>query len=187
MEILTRTELQLRFEEILEKIKQGSLFIHPTDTIYGIGCNALDEKAVETLRIAKHRPDMPLSIWVPSLDWVRDNCEVSEKGESWFKKIPGPYTLLFPIKNKVLAKNVAPGKNLIGIRLPNHWFSKIVEKCGFPIITTSANITGEPFMTRVENLNPEVENKVEFMIYEGEKEARPSKIVNVEKQEIKER
>ena len=47
MEVLTETELRMRFDEIVDKIKNGAVFIHPTDTIYGLGCNALDEKAVE--------------------------------------------------------------------------------------------------------------------------------------------
>ena len=188
MEILAKTELNLRFEEMLDKIKQGVLFIHPTDTIYGIGCNALDEKAVEKLRLLKERPKMPLSVWIPSLKWVEDNCEVSFNGEEWLKELPGPLTLVFPLKDKkAVAKSVIKGVKSIGVRFPNHWFSKVVEKCGFPVITTSANKTGEPFMTRVENLNHDIEKAVEFMIYEGEKEARPSKIVDVEKAEVRER
>jgi L-threonylcarbamoyladenylate synthase len=118
---------------------------------------------------------------------VKENCVINSKAQEWLDKLPGAYTILIPQQKQVIAKNVAPNKKVIGIRYPHHWFSEVVRICGFPIVTTSANKAGEPFMTRLENLDHDIENKVEFMIYEGEKKARPSKIVNVEKEEVKER
>ncbi|MBT3836216.1 threonylcarbamoyl-AMP synthase [Candidatus Woesearchaeota archaeon] len=184
MEVLTETELRMRFDEIVDKIKNGAVFIHPTDTIYGLGCNALDEKAVEKIRDIKKRPEAPLSVWVHSKEWIIENCG----NHKWLDELPGPYTLIMPLTNKKsVTPSVVKGKETLGVRLPNHWFSKVVAKLGFPIVTTSANKTGEPFMTKLENLDPNVEKEVSFMIYEGEKEARPSKLVNVEKEEVKER
>ena len=75
----------------------------------------------------------------------------------------------------------------MGVRIPDHWFSQVVEALGFPIITTSANKTGQPFMTSLENLDSEMKMKVDFIIYEGEKKARPSKIIDLVKGNIKER
>ncbi len=186
MEILTKAELQLRFNEIADKIKEGAIFIHPTDTIYGIGCNALNEQAVQKIREIKNRPDMPLSIWVPSKKWIENNCTSTKN--KWVEALPGPYTLILKLKDKkVVANSVAPSKDTIGVRFPDHWFTKVVERLDIPLITTSANKSGEKFMTSLENLDPEIQKEVDFMIYEGEKEARPSKIVNVEKEEVKER
>lgn len=188
MEVLTQTELRLRLEEIVEKVKKGALFIHPTDTIYGIGCNAVNEDAVRKLRVLKDRLNMPLSVWVPSLNWIRENCVLNEKTKKWLDLLPGPYTLIFPLKNeKAVAKNVAPNMKTIGVRYPDHWFGKVVEMCGVPVITTSANKAGHNFMTKLEHLDQEIEKGVEFMVYEGEKKAKPSKIVDVEKEEVKER
>ncbi len=187
MEVITRAELEYRKQEFIEKIKAGAVFIYPTDTIYGIGCCALRQRSVQKIRELKGRQTSPLSIWAPSIDWVRKYGVISSKAEKWLEKLPGPYTLILSLKeNDPLAKNVTPDRT-IGVRLPNHWFGKIVEECGFPIITTSANKTGEPFMTSIENLDHDLEQNVEFMIYEGEKDARPSKIVNVDKEEIKDR
>ena len=56
---------------------------------------------------------------------------------------------------------------------------KVVEKLGVPMVTTSANKTGKPFMTKLENLDSDIEKEVEFMIYEGEKGGRPSQIVDL--------
>ncbi len=189
MEVLTKNETQLRFNELCDKVKQGCLFIYPTDTIYGIGCDATNEKAVAKLREVKgDRPTKAFSIIPPSQEWIKKNCEVDEKTQEWLGKLPGPFTIITPLKNKqTVAPNVAPDKDTIGIRIPDHWINKLVEKYDIPIITTSANKSGEPFMTKLENLDKDVEKAVEFMIYEGEKEARPSRIVNPARDEVRER
>ena len=182
MQIFNRQEVLDNSEEIISKIKQGAIFIYPTDTIYGIGCNALDERAVAKIRAIKNRPSTPLSVWVPSIAWIEENCKVAV---SWLEKLPGPYTLILPLKKKnVIAKNVSFSDTL-GVRLPDHWFSELVAKTSIPIVTTSVNVHGEPFMTSIHNLNPEIE--VDFIIYEGPKEGRPSKIIDVSKGEVKER
>ena len=189
MEILTRTELKIRFVEIAEKILNGAIFIYATDTIYGIGCNALDKKAVQKIRDLKTgRPTAPFSIIVPSAEWIKQNCHISKKAVKWLQNLPGPYTLLLPLKNKqAIADNIAPDVESVGIRYPDHWLTAFIEKLDLPIVTTSANKTGEPFMTSLENLDPDLEKGSEFIIYEGPKEGRPSKIINVEKDEVKER
>ena len=110
MEILARKDLRLRYKEILQRIKDGAVFICPTDTIYGLSCNALLEKSVAKIRKLKQRPDSPFSVWIPSLKWIERNCETTKNKEEqeWLKKLPGPYTFILPFKNKnVLAKNVA--------------------------------------------------------------------------------
>lgn len=188
MEILTKTEVQKRYDEIVEKMAQGVVFIHPSDTIYGLGGNALDAKAVEKVRKLKQQFHQPMSIWVPSIEWVRKNCVVTKEAEEALQKLPGPYTVVLKLKKKkVLAQNVTLGKETIGIRFPDHWFGKVVEKAGIPIITTSANKTGQKFMTSLEDVEKEIEQGAEFMIYEGPKEAHPSKIMNVVEGTVKER
>ena len=188
MEILTKNELKIRYSEFLNKVKEGALFVHPTDTIYGISCDATNEEAIKKIREAKGRITNPLSIWVPSINWIKENCVLNKTSEEWLKKLPGPYTLIFKIKNKnAIAKNVNPGIDTIGIRFPNHWFQDIVKDLNTPIITTSANKAGEPFMTSLDNLDEAIKGKVAFLIYEGEKKARPSKIVDLTNGTVKER
>lgn len=188
MEILTKEELRLRFEEIAERIKDGAVFIHPTDTIYGIGCNALNKKAVDRVRKIKEQYDQPMSIWVPALSWIEEHCALSKKAVQWLEKLPGQYTLILKLKPKhPVPENIMLGEKTVGIRYPSHWFGKIVEMLGVPIITTSANKTGQPFMTSIEKLDPDVAKWVDFAIYEGPKEARASTIVDVEKEEVRER
>ena len=188
IETLTKAELQSHFVEIAKRIKKGAVFIYPTDTIYGLGCNALDQKAVEKIRNIKERPTNPFSIIVPSKEWITENCIVTKEAKEWLKKIPGPYTLILKLKNKnAIAKNVNQSEETIGVRIPDHWFSNVVQKLGFPIVTTSANRSGKPFMTSLEDLDPKIKEGVDFIVYEGEKKGRPSKIVNLVEGKIKER
>jgi L-threonylcarbamoyladenylate synthase len=187
MEVLTKKELAMRKEEILSKIKNGVIFIYPTDTIYGIGCVATNEKSVKKIREIKQRPTSPLSIWVPNIEWISTNCSITPTAAEWLGKLPGPYTLILPLHTQIAIANGVSNKDSIGIRFPEHWFHEYVEELNIPIISTSANVHGQQFMTSLENLNPDIEKKVEFMIYEGPREARPSKIIHVERYEVQER
>lgn len=180
MEELTKTEVAIRKHEIMQRIDEGEVFIHPTDTIYGLGCNATDEKAVKQLRKLKERQDAPFSIWAPSKEWITQNCEVKPDMQEWLEKLPGSLTLVLKLKNKsVISKSVNPGTDTIGVRLPDHWFGRVVKEIGIPIVTTSANKTGKPFMTSLEDLDMEIKQGVRFIVYEGEKKGKPSQIVHL--------
>lgn len=186
----TQAEIELKPETILDKIEQGKIFIHPTDTIYGLGCDATSTDAVMKLREMKSRNERPFSIMVPSKSWIRENCVVDKKAVQWLTKLPGPYTLILKLKNKkAIAKEVNMDMDTIGVRIPNHWFHKACEKLGKPIVTTSANVVGNSFMTSTENLDPSIKGKIDFIVYEGEKNAKPSTIIDLTKEpeDIKER
>lgn len=184
MEVITKYELRLRKKEILEKIRNGAVFIHPTDTIYGISCNALNENAVKKVRKIKQRKDTPFSVWVPSKEWIKKHCHPSPSLNKWLQELPGTYTLILGLKNKEsLAPSINPESRSVGVRMPDHWLHKLVEDLGTPIVTTSANRTGQPFMTSLEDLDPEIKITVDFIIYEGEKKVRPSKLVNLTEEE----
>lgn len=191
MQTLSKEELQLRMLEIGSKIKEGKLFIHPTDTIYGIGCDASNPEAVEKVREIKKRPkNSAMSIIAPSKNWIQENCEITKEAQEWFTKLPGPYTLILKLKNKkIIADNVAPGMDSVGVRMPDHWISNFVEGIGAPIITTSANVSGKSFMTSMADLDNDLKGGIEFAIYEGEKKGKPSILVNLskDKTEVKER
>ena len=92
--------------------------------------------------------------------------------------------LILKSKNAV-AENVAPGLDTLGVRIPEHWFSKIVEESGVPVVTTSANKAGGDFMTSLDDLDDGIKPKLEFVVYEGEKHGRPSKIIDLTGEEIK--
>src|SRR3989344_9285820 len=110
MRILNFEELNLEKQSIVDSIIGGAVFIHPTDTIYGIGCNAQNSNAVKKVRNLKGRAANPFSVIAPSLEWIKENCIVAKQAEEWIDKLPGPYTLILKLKssNRV-AKEVNPG------------------------------------------------------------------------------
>ena len=188
MDTLIRADVEAHPEEIVQRIKDGAIFIHPTDTIYGLGCDATNSVAVRKLRELKQRPTNPFSVWVPSIAWIRKHGEITPKAEKWLQQLPGPYTLILRLKDKkAVAKEVVVGKETLGVRYPNHWFGKIVAMLDKPIVTTSVNKAGEPFLIALSELEPDIARGVDFAIDEGEKNSRPSTMVDVEKEEVKER
>lgn len=181
MRILTVDEFKLHRNNIVQFAREGAVFIYPTDTIYGIGCVATDEHAVDVLRSIKSRYQRPFSVIAPSKEWIRENCIITEKAEEWLEKLPGPYTLIMKLKNKnCVAPSVSLDVDSLGVRIPNHWISDFVSEVGEPIVTTSVNLTGEDFANSIEAINPKIKSKVNFAIDEGEKQGRPSTLINLE-------
>jgi len=180
MHILTKSEFILNRETYFQKILDGAVFVYPTDTIYGIGCNALISSSVKKIRELKQRETHPFSVIVPSKKWIYDNCDVGPDGPAHIEKLPGHYTLIFKLLNKdALAKEVNPLLSGVGVRIPDHWFSKVAAALKIPIITTSANISGGNYMTTIDDLDDSIKNHVNFIIYEGEKQGKPSKVINL--------
>ncbi len=185
MNIITKDEFMLNKNYYLNLIDEGAVFIYPTDTIYGIGCNANDKQAVQKIRILKNRPNSPFSVIVPSVDWIHENCLLTSEIKDWLAKLPGPYTFVMDLKNDLtLAPNVNPESDSVGIRIPDHWFVHEMEGYENPIITTSANKSGMDFMVSLDTLNKEIGENVDFIIYEGENHGRPSKIVDFRFEDI---
>ncbi len=180
MRILNPDEFKVEKASIIESISEGAVFIYPTDTIYGIGCNAQVSNSVKKIRRLKARAANPFSVISPSVDWIKDNCIVTKDGEEWLKKLPGPYTLIFKLKNKkCVAKEVNSGLETLGVRIPKHWISKVVAETEIPIVTTSVNKSSQDYMTSIEDLDNNMKKGVDFILYEGGKEGKPSKIVDL--------
>ncbi len=178
--LITKDECWLKPEEISREIEKGAIFVYPTDTIYGLGCDATSSRAVSKLREMKDRPKQAFSVIAPSKDWIVKNCEVSKEAEEWVNKLPGPYTLILKLKNKkAISKEVNDGLDTVGVRIPKHWIAGLIRTLGRPIITTSANKVGKAFMTSLDNLDDDIKSKVDFIIYEDEKKGNPSTLINL--------
>ncbi|MFH1917415.1 MAG: L-threonylcarbamoyladenylate synthase [Nanoarchaeota archaeon] len=181
--IITKDEFDQKPLYYQKKLKE-TVFIYPTDTIYGIGCDATNNELVERIRKIKNS-QQPFSIIAPSKTWVEQNCEVSDITKKWLDKLPGPYTLIIKLKNKsCVAPSVNKGMSTIGIRIPDNWMAKVVTDLGFPVITTSANISGGNFMVSLQDLGPDIRKKVDLIIYEGELKGTPSTLVIIDKEDV---
>ena len=180
MRVLIKEEFLQEKDSIRNRLKEENLvLVYPTDTIYGIGCNALSKEAVQRIRKIKKRESSPFSVIAPSKEWIVKNCSLNENAKEWLKKLPGPYTLVLKTKEECVAKNVAPGLKTLGIRIPDHWFSDFAKEMNIPIISTSANVSGNDFMTSLEDLDEDIKGKVDFIVYEGVKEGKPSRIIDL--------
>ncbi|PIN79821.1 threonylcarbamoyl-AMP synthase [Candidatus Woesearchaeota archaeon CG10_big_fil_rev_8_21_14_0_10_34_8] len=188
MNVIKKQEFLKNKFEYLSLVEKGRAFIYPTDTIYGIGCDATNTKAVKHVYSLKRRINKPLSVIAPSKKWILDNCKVGKEEKKWLGKLPGKYTLILKLKNKkAVSRSVHLGDYTIGVRIPKHWFSSIVYKYGKPIVTTSVNISEMAIMTSFKDLNKTIREKVAFVIYEGVKKAHPSIIIDLVKGKVKKR
>ncbi len=138
----------------VEALKNGGLAVFPTETVYGIGADALNEVAVKSLYDKKQRPyDKPLLMHISSLEMAEEIAVLDDKARELIKKYtPGPLTLV--VKRKSVIPSVAvSGGDTVGLRFPsNEVFLEISKAFGKPIAATSANISGEKSVARAEEL-----------------------------------
>lgn len=169
-----------------EAIEKGKIVIYPTDTVYGIGCNALNKKLVDKIYKIKNRSrNNPLSVMVRDLKVLEKYCEISKSEEKEIKKyLPGPYTLL--VKRKK-GKSIPVSKTpRIGIRIPDEQFIlEVMKYLEVPVVTTSANISGEPAPKSIQELNPKVSKEV-YLVFDGgeTKIGKPSTIIDLPTKKI---
>ncbi|RME53677.1 hypothetical protein D6783_01305 [Candidatus Woesearchaeota archaeon] len=181
MRVVSKEEVLLGEERMLRVLSQ-SLFVYPTDTVYGLGCVAQDEGLVAKLRNVKMQHTRPFSVIVPSRAWVEEHCVVTKEAEEWLQKLPGPYTLILRLKEgseRAVAWNVTMGLDTLGVRIPDSWFSSVVSSLGVPVVTTSANPTGGDVMVALEDLHPALKKGVDVVVYDGPLQGSPSTLVYV--------
>jgi len=160
-------------KNLKKEILAGKLFIYPTDTVYGLGCNALDEGAVKKLKnLKKREKDKPLSVIAPSLAWIREHCTINVKLS---KYLPGPYTIILKKKNPNFLSHLS--KDTLGVRIPAHPFTKQIQKAGVPFITTSVNLSGEPPASEISQISKQIINKVDYVIDAGRLFGKPSILI----------
>jgi len=149
-------------EDLIKKIIEGKIFIYPTDTIYGLGCDATNITAVNKIKEIKGGDkDKPMSLIAPNIDWILKNFQTTE--EEINKYLPGPYTLLLKRKNPDFLNWISNNVR-IGIRIPNCSFTKKIQESGIPFITTSVNLSGELFALTAKDIKQEILSKVDYFI-----------------------
>lgn len=181
MKSITKKDILQNKSFYLNEIKIGKIFIYPTDTIYGIGCDATNKKSVSRIREIKSRDARPFSVIAPSKNWIKKNCKISKEQEQFLKKLPGKYTLIFELKNKssIAKKQVIGNLKSIGVRIPNNWFSRFLSKIGAVFISTSANISGSPVIKSINELENSMKNQIDYIIDNGILDNFPSTIIDL--------
>ena len=152
-------------------IRNGELVIFPTETVYGIGANALDENAVGKIFIAKGRPsDNPLIVHIADRNKIEDIAEdITEMEQILIDEfMPGPFTIILKRKS-VVPDIVTAGLDTVAVRMPDNIIARaIIQFSGVPIAAPSANISGKPSGTTIEDIKAELEGKVSAIIDGGE-------------------
>ena len=159
-----------KIEEAAMSIKEGNIVLFPTETVYGIGANALDENAVNKIFQAKGRAsDNPLIVHISNIDML-DNLakEVGEIEQKLMDNFwPGPLTIIFDRKERI-PNIVTAGLDTVGIRMPSNEIArKLIEFAGLPIAAPSANISGKPSGTKIEDIIDELDGKVDYILDSG--------------------
>lgn len=153
-----------------EAIKQGELVLFPTETVYGIGANALNEEAVKKIYIAKGRAsDNPLIVHISDINMLNDIVE--EVGTIEKKLIenfwPGPLTIVFK-KKSIVPDIITGGLDTVAVRMPSNPIArKLIQYSNCPVAAPSANISGRPSGTIIEDIIEELDGKVEYIIDNG--------------------
>lgn len=158
-------------EEAARLIQKGEVVAFPTDTVYGLGADARNEKAVQKIFTAKNRPtNRALSILLAEPSEMNQYVEeIPEEAQLLIQAFwPGPLTLVLNAKN-LLADSVNPGINTVGMRMPDHAFAlKFIRKSGFPLATPSANLSGRPSPTSAAHVFNDLDGRIAGVIDGGE-------------------
>lgn len=158
-------------KEAADFIIKGELVGFPTETVYGLGANGLDEKAIKKIFKAKGRPqDNPLILHVNSIEMLEALVEeISDKAYRCMEKFwPGPLTILFK-KSSIVPDSITAGLDTVAIRMPSHKIAlELIRLSNKPIAAPSANTSGKPSPTRAEHVIEDMQGKIPFIIDGGE-------------------
>ena len=174
----------------IEVLEKGGLILYPTDTIWGIGCDATNAKAVEKIFALKKRPDKKSMIILVADDADIFNY-VFEPHKNIFQFLSSaqkPTTVIYG-QAKNLAINLINSDSTIAIRIVKDDFCKtLIHQFKKPIVSTSANISGEPYAENFSKITAPIKNGVEYIVQHRQNEimsSQPSSIVKLnEKGEI---
>ena len=150
----------------LEVLRAGGLILYPTDTVWGIGCDATNAEAVEKIYKLKQSENKTSMIVL---------CRDADMIVRYVNKAPGiafevmematkPLTLILPGATG-LAKNLIPEAKTLGVRVPDHEFCyKLLRKFGRPIVSTSANISGTPTPITFNEITDEIKSQMDYIV-----------------------
>ncbi len=158
-------------------LSRDGLIVYPTETVYGLGADALSEDAVLKVYVVKNRPlSRPISIAVSDMDMLGAVAVVDEAARAFIERfLPGPVTVILPAKS-CLPEIITGGTGLVGIRWPAHEIAlAIIARLDSPITATSANVSGEIPPTRPED----VYIHSDYLVDGGELPGTPSTVVDL--------
>lgn len=169
-------------EEAVEVLKRGGLILYPTDTVWGIGCDATNAEAVARIYALKQSENKHAMLVL---------CHSAEQVVRYVNRAPGiafevmemassPLTLILPGAAGVAA-NLIPEEGTLGVRVPDHEFCQaLLRRLGRPVVSTSANISGEKTPKTLPEIAREIVERVDYVVnprFQGRPTGKPSSII----------
>ncbi len=178
-------DLDYNLIKCINHLIDGNTILYPTDTIWGLGCDATNTEAVDKIFEIKQRPaNKSLIVLVDSIATLERYVNVTNEIESLIFSLKVPTTIIYP--NPLgIAKNAISEDNTIAIRMVKHRFcQQLIREFGKPIISTSANISGEKTPIIFGQISPEIKEQVDFIVerkHDTTNYREPSKLIKINK------
>lgn len=175
-------DLKLEVEKALEVLKSGGLILYPTDTLWGIGCDATNSDAVQKIyELKKSDNKKSMLVLVKDFDNVTKYVnKVPDVAWELLEVSENPLTIILPNAHSV-AKNLIPEENTLGIRVPKHEFcNQLLRRFNRPIVSTSANISSEKSPLKFSDISKVIIEGVDFVVsqkFEGKPTFKASSII----------
>ena len=172
----------VKINQVAKVIRDGGVVVYPTDTLYGLGANALDSTAVlKVFQIKQRELSKPITLAVSDEKMLEKIAEVNATAKKIVQTcLPGPLSLLLK-KKDIVPMELTAGGFKIGIRIPDHPVAlSLIHTLGFPITATSANISGQPAPVSAMQAQNQIGKKVDLIIDSGlTKIGLPSTIIDL--------
>lgn len=174
--------MQRAIEQAVAILREGGIILYPTDTVWGLGCDATNDAAVQRLYALKRSEDKHSMLCL---------CRDADMVVRYVNKAPGiafevmelsdkPLTAILPGATGV-APSLIPATGTLGVRIPQHDFCQaLLRKFGKPIVSTSANLSGEPTAKRLKDVVQPILDGVDYVVhprFEGKPTLKPSSII----------
>ncbi|MBQ3656012.1 MAG: threonylcarbamoyl-AMP synthase [Bacteroidales bacterium] len=176
--------MQKDIKNAVRALSEGKVILYPTDTVWGLGCDATDERAIEKIFEIKHRSaNKSLIVLVSNFLMLREYvAEVPFRAVELMEEATRPITVIYP-ESKNLAPNLLAEDGSVGIRIPDDDFCRsLISAFGKPIVSTSANISGEKPTSVFKKLSAEIIGAADYVVsfrQDDETLAEPSSIIKV--------
>ena len=166
-------------------VANGDLVVYPTETVYGLGGDALDADAVERVFELKSRErSNPLSLGVPSVDAALRHTRPTEFAVAFARAfLPGPVTVVVE-RAATVPDALTAGRDRVGIRVPDHPVARELLRETGPLTATSANVSGRGSVTHPDDLDDRIREGVAVVVDDGETPGTESTVVDPESRTI---
>lgn len=178
-------ENEIAVELACSVLKNGGVIVYPTDTLYGFGCDAKNESAIEKINTIKRRI-APMSVLAPNIKIAAKWMNIPKHDKNIIlEKLGGSTTIIVPVKLGITSPAITGDNDTLGLRVPNHKFcQKLSEAYPNPITTTSVNRTKQKPFTNPEKILSEFAREIDLIIDDGIIEGSGSTIYNFKDREL---